>query len=178
LNDYQTKRFADRVVKTLFNSLSGKKIALYGFAFKKNTGDTRESPAIKLVKSFLSEGGKVDIYDPKVTEEQVWHELITKDTDLKKRRPLLSTLMTVKECVTVVKSPYDAAVGAAAVVIATEWDEFKCDQMDYRRVYEGMNKPAYLFDGRLIIDQKALKEIGFKVEVIGKGAGRVREMFE
>jgi UDPglucose 6-dehydrogenase len=80
--------------------------------------------------------------------------------------------------VTVVESPYEAAVGAAAVVIATEWDEFKCDQMDYRRIYKDMNKPAYLFDGRLIIDQKALKDIGFKVEVIGKGAGRVREMFE
>jgi UDPglucose 6-dehydrogenase len=85
LNDYQTKRFADRVVKTLFNSLSGKKIALFGFAFKMNTGDTRESPAIKLVMSFLSEGGRVDIYDPKVREDQVWHELVTRDTDLKKR---------------------------------------------------------------------------------------------
>ena len=80
--------------------------------------------------------------------------------------------------VRVVKSPYEAAVGAAAVVIATEWDQFRCDQMDYRRVYEGMNKPAYLFDGRLIIDEKALKDIGFKVEVIGKGAGRRKESFE
>ena len=78
----------------------------------------------------------------------------------------------------VVKSPYEAALGAAAVVIATEWDEFRCDQMDYRRVYIGMNKPAYLFDGRLIIDEKALKDIGFKVEVIGKGGSGRREMFE
>ena len=73
------------------------------------------------------------------------------------------------------KSPYEAAVGAAAVVIATEWDDFRCDQMDYHRIYEGMNKPAYLFDGRLIIDEKALKDIEFKVEVIGnrttKGGG-------
>jgi UDPglucose 6-dehydrogenase len=67
-------------VKTLFNSLTGKKIALFGFAFKKNTGDTRESAAIKLVKSFLLEGGRVDIFDPKVTEEQVWHELVSPDT--------------------------------------------------------------------------------------------------
>jgi UDPglucose 6-dehydrogenase len=77
LNDYQTKRFADRVVKSLFNSLSGKKIALFGFAFKKNTGDTRESAAIKLVKSFLLEGGRIDIFDPKVTEAQIWHELVS-----------------------------------------------------------------------------------------------------
>jgi UDPglucose 6-dehydrogenase len=87
LNDYQTKRFADRVVKTLFNSLTGKKIALFGFAFKKNTGDTRESAAIKLVKTFLLEGGTVDIYDPKVTEAQVWHELVNADTSLEKRGP-------------------------------------------------------------------------------------------
>jgi UDPglucose 6-dehydrogenase len=87
-------------------------------------------------------------------------------------------LIVVGERVKVVQSPYEAAVGAAAVVIATEWDEFRCDQMDYQRVYEGMNKPAYLFDGRLIIDEKPLQEIGFKVEIIGKGGGRQREMFE
>ena len=89
MNDYQTKRFADRVVKTLFNTLNGKKIALYGFAFKKNTGDTRESPAIKLVKSFLSEGGKVDIYDPKVTEDQIWLELVCPDTPIETRMSAL-----------------------------------------------------------------------------------------
>ena len=82
MNEYQTKRFADRVVKTLFNSLTGKKIALFGFAFKKNTGDTRESAAIKLVKSFLLEGGRVDIFDPKVTEEQIWHELVSTEATL------------------------------------------------------------------------------------------------
>lgn len=179
MNDYQTKRFADRIVKTLFNSLTGKKIALYGFAFKKNTGDTRESAAIKLVKSFLSEGGRVDIYDPKVEEEQIWHELVTSEVN-RERCIFVSfdSLFLVQLHVRVVNSPYDAAIGAAAVVIATEWDEFRCDQMDYQRVYQGMNKPAYLFDGRLIIDQNLLKKIGFKVEVIGKGGGRVMEMFE
>lgn len=179
LNDYQTKRFADRVVKTLFNSLTGKKIALFGFAFKKNTGDTRESAAIKLVKSFLLEGGRVDIFDPKVSDAQIWHELVTPDATLEFCNPTpFQQLKPVQSRVNVVKSPYDAAVGAAAVVIATEWDEFRCDRMDYRMIYEGMNKPAYLFDGRLIIDEAALRKIGFKVEVIGKGAGRRQEMFE
>ena len=87
-------------------------------------------------------------------------------------------LIIVKERVKVAKSPYDAAIEAAAVVIATEWDEFGRDHMDYERVYKGMNKPAYIFDGRMIIDQKTLKDIGFKVEVIGKGGGRRRESFE
>lgn len=85
LNDYQTNRFADRVVKHLFNSLTGKTIALYGFAFKKDTGDTRESAAIKMVKRFLQEGGKVNIYDPKVGEDQIWHELVTSETSKDKR---------------------------------------------------------------------------------------------
>jgi UDPglucose 6-dehydrogenase len=86
--------------------------------------------------------------------------------------------MVVRDRVSIAKSPYDAATEAAAIVIATEWDEFRCDQMDYQRVYDGMNKPAYLFDGRLIIDEAVLKNIGFEVEVIGKGAGRQRESFE
>lgn len=85
LNDYQTNRFADRVVKHLFNSLTGKTIALYGFAFKKDTGDTRESAAIKLVRRFLQEGGKVNIYDPKVAEDQIWHELVTPETSKENR---------------------------------------------------------------------------------------------
>ena len=85
LNDYQTKRFANRVITTLFNSLTGKKIALFGFAFKKDTGDTRESAAIKLVKAFIAEGGRVDIYDPQVAEEQIWHELTLPDTHMEMR---------------------------------------------------------------------------------------------
>jgi len=133
-----------------------------------------------LVKSFLLEGGRVAIYDPKVKEEQIWHELVTPDAPLNNCRNCskMAMLIIVQSRVTIAKSSYDAAAGAAAVVIATEWDEFRCDQMDYRRIYEGMHKPAYLFDGRLIIDEKLLREIGFKVEVIGKGAGRHREMFE
>ena len=87
-------------------------------------------------------------------------------------------LIRVRSRVAIAKSPYDAAVGAAAIVIATEWDEFRCDQLDYRTVYERMNKPAYLFDGRLVVDGKVLREIGFKVEVIGKGEGRYQELFE
>ena len=162
------------------NSLTGKKIALFGFAFKKNTGDTRDSAAIKLVKAFLLEGGRVDIYDPQVTEEKIWHELTAAVGDNGENRTsprIIHVLTGVKSRVTVVGSPYDAAAEAAAVVIATEWDVFRCDQMDYRRVYDGMMKPAYLFDGRLIVEEKPLKEIGFKVEIIGKSTEGRHEMF-
>jgi UDPglucose 6-dehydrogenase len=161
------------------NSLAGKKIALFGFAFKKNTGDTRESAAIKLAKAFLVEGGRVDIYDPQVTEETIRDELTAVVHNGENRTPsrVIHVLTGVKSHVRVVGSPYDAAVEAAAVVIATEWDVFRCDQMDYRRVYDGMKKPAYLFDGRLVVDEKPLTEIGFKVEIIGKSAERRYEMF-
>jgi len=168
------------------NSLNGKKIALFGFAFKKNTGDTRESAAIKLVKAFLVEGGRVDIYDPQVTEENIWHELTAAVDDAGENRTpgenrthprVIHVLTGVKSRVGVVGSPYEAAADAAAVVIATEWDVFRCDQMDYRRVYDGMKKPAYLFDGRLIVEEKPLKDIGFKVEIIGKSAEGDHEMF-
>jgi UDPglucose 6-dehydrogenase len=167
-------------VRALMNSLTGKKIALFGFAFKKNTGDTRESAAIKLVKAFLVEGGRVDIYDPQVREETIWQELtaaVVHNGEDRTPSRVIHVLTEVKSRVGVVRSPYDAAAEAAAVVIATEWDVFRCDQMDYRRVYDGMKKPAYLFDGRLVVEEKSLKEIGFKVEIIGKSAEGRYEMF-
>lgn len=167
-------------MQTLMNSLIGKKIALFGFAFKKNTDDTRDSAAIRLVKAFLLEGGRVDIYDPQVKEEKVWDELAAVVVDsVENSTPprFIHVLTEVKSRVRVVRSPYSAAAGAAAVVIATEWDVFRCDQTDYRKVYDGMIKPAHLFDGRLIVEEKVLKEIGFKVQIIGKSTEGHHEMF-
>jgi UDPglucose 6-dehydrogenase len=75
LNEYQKKRFVSRVIKTLFNTITNKKIAILGFAFKKDTGDTRESAAITLCKDFIQENAKVRIYDPKVSTEQIFIDL-------------------------------------------------------------------------------------------------------
>ncbi|KAJ3158736.1 UDP-glucose 6-dehydrogenase 1 [Irineochytrium annulatum] len=157
LNEYQKRRFYERIVRRLFNTITGKTICVFGFAFKKDTGDTRESAAITLIKYFISERANVRIYDPKVTEEQIEMDLTDKD---------VATVEQYKRQVRIIHNPYEASKGVDAIVLVTEWDEFKT--LDYVKIHEGMNKPACIFDGRLILDTKKLKEIGFVVEVIGK----------
>ncbi|KAH6562973.1 hypothetical protein BASA50_006091 [Batrachochytrium salamandrivorans] len=157
MNEFQKSRFAERVVKRLFNTITNKKIAIFGFAFKKDTGDTRESAAITLIKYFLRENANVCIYDPQVGEEQIKLDL----TD-----PDVSTLAVYEKRVTICKSAYEAAKDADGIVVVTEWDEFKT--LDYLQIYQNMHKPAFIFDGRLILDAKKLRDIGFQVEAIGK----------
>jgi UDPglucose 6-dehydrogenase len=157
MNEYQKSRFSNRVIRRLFNTITNKKIAVLGFAFKKDTGDTRESAAITLIKYFMRERANVRIYDPKVDFAQMEMDL----TD-----PEVGTPEMFKKYVTVCDSAYEACAECDAVVVVTEWDEFKT--LDYTKVYNNMNKPAFIFDGRLILDHKKLVETGFQVEVIGK----------
>jgi len=159
MNDYQKRRFGQKVVQRLFNTIRGKRIALLGFAFKKDTGDTRASAAIDLAKGFRSEGAHIAIYDPKVPEKQIWTDL----TDL----TVHGDAEKAKSQITICKDAMEACRGAEGVVIATEWDEFKA--LDWQAIYEGMHKPAFVFDGRLILDRAALTKIGFRVETIGRG---------
>ncbi|KAJ3181260.1 UDP-glucose 6-dehydrogenase 1 [Geranomyces variabilis] len=159
LNEYQKLRFSELVIRRLFNTITHKHIAVFGFAFKKNTGDTRESPAITLVKHFIQEQAFVHIYDPKVEQSQIEADLT---------HPDVGTLHQYKNYVTIHTCPYDASKAVDAIVVMTEWDEFQ--QLDYQRVYKNMNKPAFIFDGRLILDAKKLRGIGFQVEVIGRQA--------
>ncbi|KAJ3220275.1 UDP-glucose 6-dehydrogenase 1 [Dinochytrium kinnereticum] len=159
MNEYQKKRFSERVVRRLFNTITNKKLAVFGFAFKKNTGDTRESAAITLIKYFIQEKAFIQIYDPKVTDEQIEMDLTDKD---------VATPEEYKNRVKIFRDAYEAAKGVDAIVVVTEWDEFKV--LDYQKVYDGMNKPACIFDGRLILDSDKLKKIGFVVESIGKQA--------
>ncbi|PPQ95354.1 hypothetical protein CVT26_008199 [Gymnopilus dilepis] len=158
MNEYQKRRFSKRVVDTLFNTITGKRIAVLGFAFKADTGDTRESAAITLIRDFQSEKALVNVYDPKVPHEQIW-------LDLEEASPQVP-LDTIKKQVTICKSAIEACKDAEAVVIATEWKEFK--EIDWEAVYASMNKPAFVFDGRLIIDAEKLRKIGFKVTTIGR----------
>jgi UDPglucose 6-dehydrogenase len=159
MNEYQKKRFSKSVVDTLFNTITGKRIAVLGFAFKADTGDTRESPAITLIRNFNAEKALVNIYDPQVEAAQIW-------TDLAEAIPN-TPLETIKKQVTVSASALEACKDAEAVVIATEWKEFR--DIDWEVVYKGMNKPAFVFDGRLIIDAEKLRKIGFNVKTIGRG---------
>ena len=152
MNDYQKNRFTRNVLSELFNTASDKKIALLGFAFKKDTNDTRESAAIYVGKDLLEERAELAIFDPKVQESQIRADLNLdkKDTN-----------------VIVYKDPYEAAEGAYAILILTEWDQFK--DLDFEKIYRGMRKPAFIYDGRNILDLESLKTIGFKAIGIGQG---------
>lgn len=153
MNDWQKRRFAAKIVRSLFNTVADKKIAVLGFAFKKDTNDTRESAAIALCRDLLAEQARVVVYDPKVPAGEIRLDVLGKGHD----DPRL----------TVARTAYEAADGAHALAIATEWDEFKT--LDYTKIFSAMHQPAFVFDGRNILDLPKLKEIGFRVSGIGKG---------
>lgn len=166
VNDYQKSRFVNRVVSSMFNTVSGKKIAVLGFAFKKDTGDTRETPAIDVCKGLLGDKARLSIYDPQVTEEQIQRDLSMNKFDWD--HPIHLQPMSpasVKE-VSVVWDAYDATKDAHGLCILTEWDEFKT--LDFERIFANMQKPAFVFDGRNVVDAEKLREIGFIVYSIGK----------
>lgn len=162
MNEYQKTRFSQKIICCLFNTVSDKNISVLGFAFKKNTGDTRETPAITICKTLLEEGAMLNIYDPKVEPEQMMYELtnpfVTENPE------------SVKKAVKIHSDPYSAVQGTHAIIVCTEWDEFVT--LDYKRIYQSMMKPAYIFDGRKILDHERLQQIGFNVETIGKKLNR------
>ncbi|WP_262250425.1 nucleotide sugar dehydrogenase, partial [Parapedobacter soli] len=136
MNDHQKRRFADNIVQTMYNTVSGKKIAFLGWAFKKDTNDTRESAAIYVADALLNEEAQIVVYDPKVGAEQVYADLDYLGT----RSPEDN-----RRLVTVVNDPYDAADRAHAIAVLTEWDEFKT--YDWHRIKDHMMKPPFVFDG-------------------------------
>ena len=150
INDWQKRRFSTRIVNSLFNTVNGKRIALLGFAFKKDTNDTRESPAIYVGRDLLEEEANLAIYDPKVAPEQICRDLGSEFRD------------QIEIC----DDPYGAVENAHAVAILTEWDQFR--DLDYQKIFDKMIKPAFLFDGRSVTDQVDLRDIGFRVYSIGR----------
>ncbi|KAG2422449.1 hypothetical protein HXX76_016019 [Chlamydomonas incerta] len=165
MNDYQKQRFVERVIGAMFNTVSGKKIAVYGFAFKKDTGDTRETPAIDVCKGLIRDGAKCCIYDPEVKAEQIFRDLSAPKFEWD--RPNYSRSQShILENVQVQSDPVAAADGAHAICVLTEWDEFK--KYDFAALYEKMVKPAFIFDGRNILDHAKLREIGFITYALGK----------
>jgi UDPglucose 6-dehydrogenase len=152
MNDWQKHRFAARIVRTLFNTVADKRIAVLGFAFKKDTNDTRESAAISVCRDLLAEQATVVVYDPKVPADEIRADVLGKD----QTNPRLI----------VATSAAEAANGAHALAVLTEWDEFK--ELDYAKIFSAMQKPAFAFDGRNILDLPKLRQIGFRVAGIGK----------
>ena len=157
MNDHQKRRFAKNIISTLYNTVAGKKIAFLGWAFKKDTNDTRESAAIYVADDLLNEQAVIAVYDPKVKPAQMWSDLnyLNSRSEAENQKQL-----------TAYQNPYDACQGAHAVAVLTEWDEFK--SYDWQKIYDAMLKPAFVFDGRNILDQKALEQIGFVYRAIGK----------
>lgn len=158
MNEYQRTRFSKRIVECLFNTVTDKKLCVFGFAFKKDTGDTRESPAIYVCSHLLEEGASLNIYDPKVSQEQILADLTDAAVTDKPER--------VTKLVNIHTDPYEAAKDTHAIVVLTEWDEFKT--YDYQRMLKVMKKPAFIFDGRKVLDHSALIKLGFHAETIGK----------
>jgi len=148
LNDYQMERYVKRILQAMFNTLVGKKIAVFGFAFKPDTGDTRDSPAIYICKRLLEEKACLRISDP--------HALDNARIDLE----------GIDAGVDYVENPYKAAEGVHCIALVTEWAEYS--KLDYKKIFDKMEKPAFIFDGRNHLDHKALFDIGFNVYSVGK----------
>jgi UDPglucose 6-dehydrogenase len=148
MNEWQESRFVRNMLTNMFNTVAGKRIAIFGFAFKANTGDTRESPAIYVARGLLEERAHVVVSDPKAIENA--------RTDLADEQGN----------VTFEADPYKAAEGAHAIAILTEWDLYR--HLDYERIFKSMVHPACIFDGRNILDRRKLFGIGFDVFGIGK----------
>ena len=148
MNDYQEKRFVQNITANMFNTVAGKKVAIFGFAFKADTGDTRESPAIYVSKLLLEEHAKLAIHDPQALE---YAKL---------------DLADCKGDIAYEIDPYKAAEGAHAIAILTEWKEFR--DLDFEKLYASMEKPAFIFDGRNLLDHQKVFEVGFNVYPLGQ----------
>ena len=156
MNDYQKHRFVERVISSMFNTISKKRIAVFGFAFKKDTGDTRETPAIDVCRGLTADGAHCVVYDPQVSADQVYQDLATPKFEWD--HPSMGHGVRIgHDEISIAESHMEAIDGAHAICILTEWDEFK--NYDYQKIYERMVKPAFVFDGRNILDHAALREV-------------------
>merc|ERR1712176_1069659 len=154
MNEYQKRTFTQRIINTLFNTVTNKKIAVFGFAFKRDTGDVRETPAVTVCHMLMEDGANVHVYDPKVDREDAIREFEDHAMKVKDEKLLFT------------RSAEEAADGAHAIIVLTEWDEFK--RYNYRNFYEKMLKPAFLFDGRNMLNHGELESIGYEVHTLGK----------
>ncbi|WP_396160309.1 UDP-glucose 6-dehydrogenase [Flavobacterium sp.] len=156
MNDHQKRRFSKNIINTLYNTVSGKKIAFLGWAFKKDTNDTRESAAIYVANDLISERANIAVFDPKVAENQILSDLNYLESRSAEEN---------KKHISVNKNGYEACNNAHAVAVLTEWDEFKT--YDWQKIYDNMLKPAFVFDGRNVLNKAELEKIGFIYQAIG-----------
>ncbi|MFV8335311.1 UDP-glucose 6-dehydrogenase [Flavobacterium sp. RSP29] len=156
MNDHQKRRFSNNIVQTLYNTVSDKKITFLGWAFKKDTNDTRESAAIYVADDLINEHAKIAVYDPKVSKKKIIDDLNYLET----RSAELNS-----NSVSFFDNPYEACQNAHAIAVLTEWDEFI--NYDWQKIYDSMQKPAFVFDGRNLLQASELRAIGFVYQAIG-----------
>ncbi len=157
INQYQRNRFAKNIMNSLFNTVAGKKIAFLGWAFKKDTNDTRETASMYIADMLLEEKAHIYVYDPKVSPMQIYNDINHLASRQEEENQSLLSPMS---------DPYEVCKDSHAIAILTEWDQFKT--YDWQRIFNDMKKPAFVFDGRNIVDAEQLRGIGFKVYQIGK----------
>ena len=150
INIWQQKRISKLIIKNLFGTLAGKRIAIFGFSFKANTNDTRESPSISISRDLLQEGAKLAFFDPQVEEGKILGEFLDN---------------TNKEDIEIASSAIEASKGADAVLILTEWKDF--EYLEWESIFFNMRKPAWIFDTRVILNKSNLINIGFNVWSLG-----------
>ena len=150
MNTYQQDRFVGNMISNMFNTVAGKELAIYGFGFKADTGDTRESPAIHIIRQLVEERATIVVSDPEALENA------RKD------------LSDIAEHVRYEPDPYEAACGVHAVAVLTDWAAYR--DLDYQRIFDVMMKPAFIFDGRNCLDHRRLFELGFNVYAVGKAS--------
>ena len=165
INTWQKTRFVRRMIETMFNTIAGKRIAILGFAFKKDTNDTRASAAIDVCRALLNERAQLAVYDPRVSSRAIF-------SDLARATGLPAS--ELEKSVVCESDPYRAAAGAHALAVLTEWDEFK--RLDFESIYRSMEKPAFAFDGRNILPHALMQSIGFDVQAIGKSVSAAAAM--
>lgn len=156
MNDHQKRRFSNKIVQTLYNTVADKKITFLGWAFKKDTNDTRESAAIYIADDLINEQANISVYDPKVSENKMLNDLNYLETRANEENV---------KALNVFDNAYEACKDAHAIAILTEWNEFTT--YDWKKIYDSMHKPAFVFDGRNILDAKELESIGFVYKGIG-----------
>ncbi len=156
MNDHQKKRFSNRIVQTLYNTVADKKITFLGWAFKKDTNDTRESAAIYVADDLINEHANIAVYDPKVSEKKILADLDYLETRASEKNA---------KSISSFDNPYSACADAHAIAVLTEWDEFV--GYDWKKIYDGMQKPAFIFDGRNLLNKSELEAIGFVYQAIG-----------
>jgi UDPglucose 6-dehydrogenase len=163
LNTWQQLRIARLVVNSLFGTVSGKRLAVFGFAFKADTNDTREAPAIRICRALIEEGAQLAIVDPKVDPAQIALDLEHEPLPADSRGHSLAGDGGWLPA----RSPEEAAEGADAVLILTEWQQYR--QLDWSAIAAGMRRPAWLFDARAVADADAARAAGLTVWRVGEG---------